>query len=198
MTLNDLILAVTAGATVNEGLSSWYSRTADESLTDAERRWLIGKGATPGSLNDMWFDFLSTEGYTGALNDMKYDYWLSGPTPDDPTPAPDPDPVDLALVAGQTSGAPRFGYRLGVAGELDPSTFDTGFTITRLDTRADQGNIYLYNNEVVEEFYGFIVGGLEFLRTDAVYNGTDRWRWDFPPGFLGFEDGETYFLTFSP
>lgn len=197
MTLNDLILAVTAGDTVNEGLSSWYSRTADESLTDAERRWLIGKGATPGSINDMWFQFLRTSGYTGALNDMKYDYWLSGPVPDDPTE----DPVELVLVAGQTSGAPRFGYRLGVAGELDPSSFLSGFTITRLDTRADQGNIYLYNNEVVEEFYGFIVGGVggfEFLRTDAIYNGTDRWRWDFPPGFLGFEDGETYALTFFP
>ena len=38
--LHDEIKRATGGATVNEGLSSWFTRTASETLQDAERRWL--------------------------------------------------------------------------------------------------------------------------------------------------------------
>lgn len=38
--LNDEIRRATSAASINEGLSSWFSRTASESLDDAEHRWL--------------------------------------------------------------------------------------------------------------------------------------------------------------
>lgn len=74
-TLNDEILRATTGPTVNEGLSSHFSRTASESLQDAERRWLaaVPQSATPASIADMWDEFLPL---SGSLNDRKLTYWL--------------------------------------------------------------------------------------------------------------------------
>jgi hypothetical protein len=77
-TLNDEILRATGGATVNEGLASWYSKTASESLNDAEARWLFSQVAvtTYASVQDMWKQFL---GGSGALPDLLFSYWSSQP-----------------------------------------------------------------------------------------------------------------------
>ena len=72
-TLNDEILRVTGGPTVNDGLMSFYGGTG--SLNDRERQWLQSQGATLGPVNDMWMEFLSA--YPGTLNDRKLAYWIS-------------------------------------------------------------------------------------------------------------------------
>lgn len=80
--LNDEIVRAT-GLPYNEGLSSWFSRTARESLADAENRWLLTQtGVTdPTSTNDLWRIFLEgvPNNYTGSLNDMKLLYWKAQP-----------------------------------------------------------------------------------------------------------------------
>jgi len=69
--LNDEILRVTGGATVNDGLASWYSKTDTESINDAEFRWLGEQLATGNTINDRWVDL------TGGpqINDGKLAYW---------------------------------------------------------------------------------------------------------------------------
>jgi len=78
--IRDNILRATSGSTVNEGLSTWFSRTASESLGDAARRWLLAKASTTsGSNRDLWYEFLRDEGYSGAVNDMLLSYWRDQP-----------------------------------------------------------------------------------------------------------------------
>ncbi len=79
-TVNDEIKRATSGKNINEGLSSWYTRTATETLNDAERRWLLADvNTTSGTNNDLWYQFLRGGSYTGALNDMKLAYWKAQP-----------------------------------------------------------------------------------------------------------------------
>ena len=74
--VNDDIILATGGPTVNEGLSTWFSRTATETLGDAERRWLLAQvGAAGGTISDLWYAVLRAAGHTGSLNDMKKSYW---------------------------------------------------------------------------------------------------------------------------
>lgn len=47
-------------------------------LQDAEREFLIAQGATPAHNQDMWFELLRALGYSGALDDMKNDFWCTG------------------------------------------------------------------------------------------------------------------------
>lgn len=75
-TLNDLILSVTGGPTVNDGLMSYFGGSGP--LNDRERAWLIGQGVSPGPLNDMWMRYLGGIGYDGALNDRLYQFWAAG------------------------------------------------------------------------------------------------------------------------
>jgi len=76
--INDNIKRFTGGNSVADGLSSWYSRTGNESLDDAEYRWLSGVDTQGGASNsDMWFNILRSAGYRGSLVDMKADYWAS-------------------------------------------------------------------------------------------------------------------------
>lgn len=76
--INDLILAATGGLTYNEGLSTYFGRTNEESLQDAERRFLLAEGATPGHTQDMWFELLRAAGFTGSLKDMWFAFWDAG------------------------------------------------------------------------------------------------------------------------
>jgi hypothetical protein len=78
MSVNDQIMLATGGPTINEGLSTWYSRTASETLDDAERRWLLTQvGAVGRSTGDLWYTVLRAAGHTGSLNDMKLAYWTT-------------------------------------------------------------------------------------------------------------------------
>ena len=76
--LNDAILIATGGPTINDGLANFFGKTASESLNDAERRWLIDNGVTPGPLNQMWYELTGNFGYQGALNERLLQFWQSG------------------------------------------------------------------------------------------------------------------------
>jgi len=79
--LNDEILRATGGPTVNDGLASHFSKTAAETLGDAERRWLLAQvGAAGGTLGDLWHAVLRAAGHTGSVNDMKLAYWTAQST----------------------------------------------------------------------------------------------------------------------
>ena len=45
---------------------------------DDEYQWLLDQGVPPMHLNDMWFRFLRSLGYKGALDDMMREWWLGG------------------------------------------------------------------------------------------------------------------------
>jgi len=78
--LNDEILRATGGPTINEGLATWFSKTKDESLQDAEMRFLTGKLVlVDASIQDRWYAWLGVLGHTGALNDRKLQYWSAQP-----------------------------------------------------------------------------------------------------------------------
>jgi len=79
--IDDAIIAQTGGPTINGGLATWYGKTPDEDVMDAERRWLLSHASVTvdATLNDMWFEFLINEGYgPGALSDMRLRYWNAG------------------------------------------------------------------------------------------------------------------------
>jgi len=98
MQINDCILAATGGPTVNDGLAAYYGKTADESLNDAEYRWLGEQGATALQLNDRWFEFLTGRGYVGSLNDMKETYWCDAAGGTNPIPVQSFISDDLATT----------------------------------------------------------------------------------------------------
>ena len=76
--LNDEILRATGAATINDGLSTWFSRTASESLNDAESRWLLSQVAVTAlsDINSMWVQF---QGGSGHVSDLKLAYWVGQP-----------------------------------------------------------------------------------------------------------------------
>jgi len=76
-TINDEILRVTGGPTVNDGLASFYSKTDTENLQDAEKRFLLGQLVKEAALSDMWFDYLGALGHTGSLADRLLQFWES-------------------------------------------------------------------------------------------------------------------------
>jgi hypothetical protein len=79
-TTQDEILRATGGPTVNDGLSFWYGRTPQESLNDAELRWLKAlPGVTANTINDAWRQYLKGLGFLGDLNDMWLAYWERQP-----------------------------------------------------------------------------------------------------------------------
>ncbi len=83
MSVNDEILRATGGPTINDGLMVWFGRLKDETLQDAEQRWLKGgDGAVGESINDLWYTFLRAALFTGSLNDMKLSYWTAQLTPE--------------------------------------------------------------------------------------------------------------------
>lgn len=51
---------------------------SENALQDRERNWLKANGVAEAQLQDMWYEFLTGRGYTGALDDMKKEYWDAG------------------------------------------------------------------------------------------------------------------------
>lgn len=79
-TLNDEILRVTTGPTVNDGLKAFYlSRSAaGTTLPDLEASYLkLQAGVTPGPISDMWMQYLGLKSYSGTINDRQYTWWLN-------------------------------------------------------------------------------------------------------------------------
>jgi len=99
--INDAIRETTGGPTVNDGFASWFGKLPDESIQDAEHRWLTENGATSGHINDMWFEFLRSSGYTGALSDMLYQYWAAGGG-GGTNPWPEDDLLFIGAYKGET------------------------------------------------------------------------------------------------
>ena len=133
-TINDEILRVTGGPTINDGLSAFFGRTDSEALPDAEYRYLQELGATATQRNDMWFEVLRAAGYTGALNDMLFQFWSA-----DAAAVSVPDVVGLTQVAA-TAAITGAGLVLGtVTGTVDPviSQSPVAATIVALGSSVD-------------------------------------------------------------
>ena len=73
----DAMLAGTGGNNIQDGLAIFFSKTSTESLQDAEKRWLLEapQSATPGTIQDMWYEVTGNLGHTGALMDRLLKYW---------------------------------------------------------------------------------------------------------------------------
>lgn len=81
--LNDAILEVTGGPTVNDGLLSFYlsNGAITSEIDDAELEFLIARGVTNTHIDDAWRIFLSgiiSINLSGSLNDMKTEWWING------------------------------------------------------------------------------------------------------------------------
>lgn len=80
--INDNILFVTGGPTVNDGLLTFYKARGATSnvLVDAEIEFLIARGISYSSRTDMWNAFLSgiaSITLSGTLSDMKASWWAN-------------------------------------------------------------------------------------------------------------------------
>ena len=83
MTINDEMFAALErfDGSLNEKLLAFYQLnggSGHSQINDAERAFLEAAGATPGSLNDMWYEYLRDNGYTGTVNDMLHQWVLDG------------------------------------------------------------------------------------------------------------------------
>lgn len=83
-TLNDEILRVTGGPTVNDGKRNFFydllgspGGLAGATLDDMERAFLrVQMPAAEGTTNDLWMQYLGDVfGYSGTFNDMQLQYW---------------------------------------------------------------------------------------------------------------------------
>ena len=76
--INDAVVAVALPSDHNDTELAYYlaNGATTEVLQDAEREFLLLQlGVTDKSTQDMWFDFLTTALFTGALDDMKLAFW---------------------------------------------------------------------------------------------------------------------------
>ncbi len=81
--INDAVLATTGGPSINEGELAWYKGGGSnfDDLQDAEQDFLFLTGQDLANLNDMWFGYLGSLGYSGALSDRKLAFWIAGGGP---------------------------------------------------------------------------------------------------------------------
>ena len=77
MQINDCIVEALGGGHINDLLLEYYHDygATSNNLTDAEYEFLVFNGATPGHINDMWFEALISLGYSGTLDDMFHTFW---------------------------------------------------------------------------------------------------------------------------
>lgn len=76
--INDCIYNAVGGP-VNDFLLAYYQAngaTSDDMMT-AAKEFLAAQGAADGALMDMWREFLTGKGYTGALADQLYQFWCN-------------------------------------------------------------------------------------------------------------------------
>lgn len=82
--LNDCIVATLIaggyGNQINDGLLAWCQANGAtvNQLNDAMVEAALANGGVTPTLNDAWFEALRSQGYTGALNDMLWDFWCTG------------------------------------------------------------------------------------------------------------------------
>ena len=77
MHTNDCIVELLGGGVgdINDLLFAYFGGGVDQNLQDAEYGWLVAHGATPGQINDMWFEYLTGLTLEGALVDMLNEFW---------------------------------------------------------------------------------------------------------------------------
>jgi len=79
--INDEVLRVTGGPTVQDGQAVHFSKTATESIQDAELRWLNEQILSPDevfTIADAWFVFAEEQLIGGGhINDIQLGYWRS-------------------------------------------------------------------------------------------------------------------------
>ncbi len=79
--INDEVLRVTGGPTVQDGQAIHFSKTATESIQDAELRWLneqIISAVEVFTIADAWFTFAEEQLIGGrSVNDIQLGYWES-------------------------------------------------------------------------------------------------------------------------
>jgi hypothetical protein len=182
-TLNDLILSVTGGPSVNEGLFAYFGGTAT-TLQDRERAWLEGKTAVRGPIEDMWFDYLyNVRGYSGDRNDMEYRFWKDGGAVAPPTVLT----KDFTAVWGQISIS-SVGYRLSpLVGSMVPDNTFAGGSIAQLAARDDD---LVYVQPVGNVQFPDIKPGFIWLTLDAGSGGQSiAMQWDTIDRYVALVDG---------
>ncbi len=71
-----LMMNITGEPTYMAAKATFYGKLPDETIDDAEMRWLVDQGATPGThVCDMWHEFLTSEGHIGTTDDMELAYY---------------------------------------------------------------------------------------------------------------------------
>jgi hypothetical protein len=171
MTLNEAILFVTGGPTLNTGLFNYFGG-AGTTLKDRERVWLETLTAVRGSIEDMWHDYLfNVRGYSGSRNDMELRFWQDGGAAGTPS----------VITKGYTAVWNQFavsacGYRLNpLAGSLTPDNLFAGGTIAQLAV-TDADVLYLFPLNGVQ-FPDIVPGFVWFSYTDDEFD-TIALEWD--------------------
>ena len=82
MSIQDEILRVTGGPTVQDGKATHFGKTDNETLQEAEFRWLseVPRLGTGNTIAERWISALNTLGIISGpkqLNDARFEYWSS-------------------------------------------------------------------------------------------------------------------------
>ena len=83
MQINDAITESIGPGQLNDILVAFYlaNGAVTPCLPDAEYEFLIISGASPEQRNDLWLDFLNTQGHSGQMNDALVEYWTDPSVP---------------------------------------------------------------------------------------------------------------------
>ena len=77
--ISGAIMAAMNKPTVPQALALKFSKQANETLQDAERRWLDAQaGVNTASVQGMWIQYLGGKGYAGTVGDMQLAWWRDG------------------------------------------------------------------------------------------------------------------------
>ena len=112
--INDCILAVTGGPTAPDGMLKYYKThgAASNNLVDAEREFLLAKGSAPSHVDDMWVEYLTGLGLTGALADQLKQFWCGVAIPG----------IEYGWGIGE-AGANLVGFEYATFGSLTPEDY---------------------------------------------------------------------------
>lgn len=80
---NDDKLATLGSATINDGILVFYlaNGATSQNITDAGYEFLLARGVSPGSKNDMWYSFLTniaSLSMAGTVPELKANWWANG------------------------------------------------------------------------------------------------------------------------
>lgn len=75
----ETLIALEYTGSINEMERDFYldNGATSRNLNTAMREYLLAEGATNADINTMWYEFLRSEGFSGSLNEMQRDFWIS-------------------------------------------------------------------------------------------------------------------------